>query len=297
VTSGDVAALWRFPVKSMRGESVDEIEVTPGGLVGDRAYALFDVETQKVVSAKTVRTFPSLLQCSARFVAPPTAGAEPPPVRIDLPDGSVVRSDEPDANAALSRFFGRQVQLTRSAPADFTIDQYHPDVEGADPRGYRDTVAEQKLGAALFAELGMAPAVDAGAFFDVFPVSVLTTATLDRLHELRPTSRFDARRFRMNVIVRTHETGFVENDWVGSSLTVGGSVRLGAAMPDPRCVMTTLAQDDLARDLDVLRTLAQHNRIDIGGGAYPCAGVYATVGAAGTIRAGDSVRVRPPRRT
>jgi uncharacterized protein len=34
-----------------------------------------------------------------------------------------------------------------------------------------------------------------GAFFDLFPVSVLTTSTLDRLNELRPESQFDERRF------------------------------------------------------------------------------------------------------
>lgn len=287
----EVAALWRFPVKSMRGERLDAVEVGPLGLVGDRAFALFDVATQKVVSAKTVRTFPRLLQCAARFVEPPAAGDDPPPVRIELPDGSSVRSDERDADRSLSRFFGREVRLTRAAPADFTIDQYHPDVEGADPRGYRDTVAEQKLGAALFAELGLPAAVEVGSFFDVFPVSVLTTSTLDRLHELRPASRFDVRRFRMNVIVRSGDVGFVENGWVGRSLAVGDAVCLEAAMPDPRCVMTTLAQEELPRDLDVLRTLAQHNRIDIGGGAYPCAGVYATVAAGGTIRVGDRVGV------
>lgn len=290
---GEVVALWRFPVKSMRGEQLKQGELTSRGLAGDRAYALLDVVTGKVVSAKTVRTFPNLLQCAARFVQPPQPGGEPPPVEISLPDGTLVVSGRPDTDSALSRFFGREVRLSRSAPEDFTIEQYHPDVEGADPRGYRDTVAEQKLGSALFAELGLPAAVEVGSFFDVFPLSILTTSTLDRLRKLRPESRFDPRRFRMNVIVASSGEDFVENDWVGESLSIGESVQVEIAMPDPRCVMTTLAQEELPRDLDVLRTLAQHNRIEIGGdGTYPCAGVYATVAAGGRVRTGDRVNVR-----
>jgi hypothetical protein len=53
--------------------------------------------------------------------------------------------------------------------------------------------------------------------------------------------------------------------------------------------MTTLAQEDLPKDNDVLRTLAQHNRLDVGGGLWPCAGVYAIVEATGTTATGDVV--------
>ena len=51
---GRVAALWRFPVKSMLGEQVPAAELTLSGVVGDRAYALVDSQTAKVVSAKSV---------------------------------------------------------------------------------------------------------------------------------------------------------------------------------------------------------------------------------------------------
>jgi len=287
-----VKELWRFPVKSMAGERLDEAQFTPHGMAGDRAWALIDVATGKVVSAKSVRLFDGILRCHAALVEPPRAGAEAPPVRVTLPDGTTATSDSGAADRALSAFFGREVRLARVAPEDFTIDQYHPDIEGADPQGHRDTVVEAKLGAALFSSLGAPSPVAAGAFFDVFPVSVLTTSTMARLAELQPASRFDARRFRMNVIVETRDPGFIENGWVGRALTVGTSVRLDVTMPDPRCVMTTLAQDDLPADSDVLRALVQHNRIDLGPlGNYPCAGVYAVVGAAGSVRAGDAVSI------
>jgi uncharacterized protein YcbX len=288
-TVGTVATLSRFPVKSMQGEQLAAVELTGGGLVGDRAYALIETQTGKVMSGKNPRLGTQLLGCRAAFVETAESGDEPPPVRITLPDGTAVTSDERDADATLSGFLGREVTLQRAAPEDFTIDQYHPDVEDLDPEGHRDTVTESKLGTAFFAQAGMASPVPAGSFLDLFPVSVLTTATLAQLQALRPESRFDERRFRMNVVVDTPEDGFVENGWTGRSLHIGDSARLTVFLADPRCVMTTLAQDDLPKDTEVLRTLVRHNRLDVAGGLYPCAGVYAIVEAAGTIRAGDQV--------
>ena len=287
---GSVAELWRFPVKSMKGEQLQEVTVTERGGLGDRAYALIDTETGKVASAKSVKLFPDLLACRAAFVEPPRANRDVPPVRIDLPNGRSVTSDSRDVDRALSAYFRRDVRLARVAPDDFTIDQYHPDVEGADPGGNRDTVVAQKLGSALFAALGMESPVPVGAFFDVFPLSVMTTSTLARLNELRPQSRFEPARFRMNIIVRTEPPGFVENGWVGHELGLGDGARINVALLDPRCVMTTLAQGDLPQDSDVLRTLVQHNRMPVGDlGQFPCAGVYAVVAAPGTVRTSDRV--------
>ncbi len=94
----------------------------------------------------------------------------------------------------------------------------------------------------------------------------------------------------MNIIVDTAGSDFVENEWVGRGLQIGDDVRLAVALPDPRCVMPSLAQPGLPRDGEILRTLAQHNRIEVaGGGLYPCAGVYAISQSGGTIRVGDAV--------
>jgi MOSC domain-containing protein len=287
---GTVAGLWRFPVKSMKGERLEKAELTEHGLLGDRAYALIDADTGKVASAKSVRLFPDLFACRATFVEPPRPGSEVPPVQITLADGTSVSSDSAEVDRVLSTYFRREVTLARAAPDDFTIDQYHPDIEDVDPAGYRDTFVEQKLGSAFFAQAGLPSPLPAGSFLDLFPVSVLTASTLEQLSELQPQSRFDQRRFRMNVIVDTEEGGFVENDWIGLDLAIGEAVRLGVALPDPRCVMTTLAQDDLPKDTEVLRTLTRHNRVQVGeAGLFPCAGVYAVVGVPGTMRVGDSV--------
>jgi uncharacterized protein YcbX len=287
---GVVAGLWRFPVKSMKGEHLQEVEVIEQGVLGDRAYALIDEDTGKVVSAKSVKLFPDLFDCTATFVEQPRPNGNVPAVQITMPNGTSVRSDSGDVHRLLSAYFKRNVRLGQVAPDDFTIDQYHPDVEGADPGGNRDKFVEQPLGSALFAAIGMESPVPVGSFLDVFPMSVLTTSTLARLNELQPQSRFDERRFRMNVIVDTGRPGFLENDWIGHELALGDDVRLNVSLPDPRCVMTTLAQGDLPKDTDVLRALVRHNKRQVGSlGQFPCAGVYGVVSVGGTVRTGDRV--------
>jgi uncharacterized protein YcbX len=287
-----VEALWRFPVKSMAGEMVATAEVTELGIVGDHGYALIDKETGKLVSAKNPKRWPDIMSCRATYLGEPRIGEQIPAVRIDLADGTSTSSDEPDSDTVISTYFDRDVALSRPRNTDYAIEEYVADLANVRPDGHRDELTQIKTGAALFRDHGLSPLVADGTFFDLMPVSILTTATLTHLAELAPGSRFDHRRFRMNVIVATPESGFVENDWVGKSVTVGDQVQLHAALPCPRCVMTNLAQDDLPRDANILEAAATHNRRDIAGqGLYPCVGVYAVVGSPGTIREGDEVSV------
>lgn len=231
--------------------------------------------------------------CSASYIKIPEQGQDLPPVRITLANGKLINSDSKDIDQILSEFFGRDVKLARIAPEDFTIDQFHPDLENLDPAGNRNISTEQKLGSALFKAMGVDSPLPPGSFMDVFPVSLMTTtSTLDYLHELRPETNFDIRRFRMNVVVKTIDPGFAENTWVGKTLKIGNNVPLIITMPDPRCVMTTLPQDGIPKDNYVLRTLVDHNRLDImGAGKFPCAGVYAIVGSAGMVSVNDIVEL------
>ena len=289
---GTIDTLWRFPVKSFQGEKLDQIYFEKHGILGDRAYALIDKETGKVVSAKSVKQFPDLLCCSAVYLRSPQIGQEIPPVQITLADGTTVLSDSTEVDEVLSDFFRRKVTLAHAAPENYTIDQYHPNIENLDPAGHRNVSVEQKLGAALFKEMGVESPLPPESFLDVFPVSVISTSTLEQLHQLRPESNFDVRRFRMNVVVKSFDSGFVENQWVGNALAIGKNVRLVATMPDPRCVMVTLPQNGIPKDTNVLRTLVEHNRLDImGGGKFPCAGVYAVVAEQGFVSIGDNVEI------
>jgi uncharacterized protein YcbX len=114
----------------------------------------------------------------------------------------------------------------------------------------------------------------------------LTTATLDRLRELYPQGRFEARRFRPNIVVASTDgaTGFVEDAWIGQTVRIGDEVQLGITGPCPRCVMTTLAQADLPKDSRILRTAAQHNQVNVG--------VYASALRGGRVRRGDAVSLQ-----
>ena len=266
---GSVVSLWRYPVKSMMGEELNATEVTKGGVVGDRAYALVDSSDGKVASAKNPRKWPQLFEFRAALADAPRAGVKAPPVRITLPDGAVVNSGQPDVQQTLSKALKREVTLSAAPNLPMaTAEEYWPDIEGLD---HRDTVTDFDL--------------PGGTFFDCAFVHLLTTATLDQLRMLYPQGRFEVRRFRPNIVVETAngEKGFVENAWIGQTLVIGDTVRLSITGPCPRCVMTTLPQADLPKDAGILRTAAQHNRANVG--------VYASVLQGGKVRRGDSIRL------
>ena len=282
-----VTGIWRYPVKSMLGESLTECEVGPAGIVGDRAYALIDLEDGKVASAKNPRKWAALLECRAAFV-------DGMIVEITLPDGARVRADEPDVDAVISKAIGRDVRLASTAPDDRSFEEVWPALDGLAPEAL---IAATNIGTdedgeriSQFPLGSMAPP---GTFFDLSVLHLLTTATLARLQALAPTATFDVRRYRPNLLVDTDtEPGFVENDWVGRTLRVGASVQLSVTLPTMRCVMTTLAQEELPRDRETLRTIAAANRIDIEGwGTWACAGIYGDVTESGTARVGDAVVV------
>ena len=260
---GSVVALWRYPVKSMMGEQLNASEVTDRGLLGDRRYALVDRETDR--SRARVREVADSHPGDIHVEAPASSDGLPA-VRITLPDGRIVRSDDPDVDQVLSTDIGRDVALDRSAPEAPSLEEYWPDMEGLD---FRDALTEET----------MLP----GTFFDAGMVHLLTTATLERLGQLYPEGRFDVRRFRPNVVVAptNGQAGFPENEWVGRTVAIGDEVRLRITKPCGRCVMTTLAQDDLPKDPGILRTAAQHNNVKVG--------VYASVERGGQVRRGDEV--------
>src|SRR6266566_2319424 len=95
---GAVVSLWRYPVKSMMGEELNATDVTERGLLGDRAYALLDTSDGKAATAKNPRKWPRLFDFRAAFIEPPRAASKVPPIRIALPDGTTVTSDQGDLN-------------------------------------------------------------------------------------------------------------------------------------------------------------------------------------------------------
>src|SRR5204863_8669805 len=123
----------------------------------------------------------------------------------------------------------------------------------------------------------------AGTFFDLAVLHMMTSATLDQLRSLNPAATFDVRRYRPNLLIETDDgAGFVENEWSGRTVELGSEARATVTIPTMRCVITTLEQEELPRDRETLRTIAEHNRVDIPGyGVWACAGAYADVAATG----------------
>jgi len=120
---------------------------------------------------------------------------------------------------------------------------------------------------------------------EIWAICAHDTATLQRLHELYPEGRLAIPRFRPNVVVSPTDgsDGFVQNAWLGRIVAIAESVRLRIDLSCARCVMTTLAQGGLPKDPGILRTVAQHNQVNVG--------VYASVLQGGKIRRSDSIRL------
>ncbi len=269
-----VDAIWRYPVKSMAGQQIRAVAVTERGLLGDRLYALVDKASNRTAVVR--KWAEALLSYYPQFVTEPEPGAAAPALRIAMPGGLTLTSDEPDAEARLSAAFDRKLTLMATAPAGLLIEVPAGTFGGA----LSDTT-----------ELPLSGAAPAGAFFDYACVHLIATSTLDHLQQSYPQGLFDVRRFRPNIVVRSQGAPFIENSWVGRTLAIGDEVVLRVIIPCPRCISVTLAQDDLPRDPRILRTVAEHNMCDLGDfGTLPCAGVYAEVVKPGTIRSGDTVR-------
>jgi len=268
-----VDAIWLYPIKSMAGEEIPAVQLTPGGLLGDRVYALVDKASNRTA---TVRTWAAaLLNYRAQFVTEPRLGAPSPDVKITLPDGLSLNTGDPDIHERLSAAFGRNLTLMATAPAGLLVEH---------PKG--------SLGGTLsqVTELPLAQGAPPGAFFDYGCVHLITTSTIDHLQSVYPQGRFDVRRFRPNIVVRSQAEPFIENSSVGRMVAIGEEVILRITIPCPRCVNMILPQFDLPHDPGILRTIAEHNLRDLGDfGKLPCAGVYADVVKTGTIRRGDTV--------
>lgn len=259
---GTIASLWRYPVKSMMGEELRSTNVTEKGIHGDRAYALLDIETGKIVSAKNPKRWPNMFSFRSRYEDIANSNN----IRITLPDGTTVKNNDENSNSILSDALGKEVKIISQVPDDPQLEEYWPDIEELDNR---DIVTDEDM--------------PKGTFYDLAILHLLTTSTLNELSRLYPEGRFEARRFRPNIIINTEQEGFVESGWIGKTLAIGDEVKLKITDHCPRCVMTILPQGDLPKDTNILRTAAQHNDAHVG--------VYAEFIKGGIIKCDDAVSI------
>lgn len=275
---GTIAELWRYPVKSMLGGIVSESMVTGRGVLGDRAWALRDQRTGRIVSAKRV---PRLLQFRAMYEVEPTLESGGL-VRIETPEGDTIYAGQEDASARISGILGRPVRLENSARPDEKTSIDRDTVFGDVPVSQMKPDWTPETMPDYFQLKG-------GTFLEIGAVFLLASGSVEHLRGLQGgTALIDRRRFRPNLYLDTGPVSgrFIEDDWLGGNLTVGGSVVLSEFAPTLWCVGSTLAQEELPRDLSILRAIAR--------GHQGCLGVYGSVVSGGLVRVGDPVVLAGP---
>ncbi|MFL5539394.1 MAG: MOSC domain-containing protein [Longimicrobiaceae bacterium] len=306
---GTIREIWRFPVKSMAGERLDAALVTPGGIPGDRGWATRDEAIGEMRGAKYL---PKLMLCSAAYREPPeAANGAVPPVDITLPDGTRTASDDPGVNARLSDLLGRPVTLWPLRPAE---DRAHyrraHRAAGVMGRLSRIGALRPHLGRIIRTARLEAPVREIfdrqpdealpdfdtvpselfefttppGTYFDLAPLHLLTTASLAAMERINPSAEWDVRRFRPNLLVETEPgiEGLVEADWSGRTLRIG-ELAMECWVPAVRCGMTTHAQEGLAKDPSVLRSIVRDAGQNLG--------VYGSATNAARVRVGDAVEL------
>ncbi len=271
---GIVKALWRYPVKSMLGEKLDRLYVTTRGPLGDRAWALRDAESKRIASAKK---FSALLTIRAAYEREPEPG-ELAPVRITLPDGRSLNASDGNASELISEVAGHRFQIEREP-------HQAGERAGIDPSTVFGDVPFENVFPGMTAD--KAPDwfnLAKGTFFDSALIHFIATGTLEYMNrQSGGKSDFDYRRFRPNMVIDTgsDNDGFIEDRWLKGALEVGDGVRIIGMQPALRCVMTTHQQQDLPRDLAILRATVKQHHANLG--------VFAGIDHEGMVRVGDPV--------
>jgi hypothetical protein len=257
---GKVESLWRYPVKSMRGEELDEMFVGYAGVYGDRLFAFESSAGRKGFPFFTGREQRQMIRYRPRFRNPEKA-AQP----VDLADAEKLL---PGANP-LSAY-----------PAELMIDVETPNgktIAIDDPAlidNLRENIDEKHQLTLRRSDKAMT---------DCRPLSIFAVQSARKLSEETGTS-VDKRRFRANVYLDLNSSwGFVEDAFVGKTLRIGPKVVVSVVERDPRCMMITLDPDTAEKSPVILKAVAQAHE--------GMAGVYGAVIAEGMIHKGDSVEL------
>jgi uncharacterized protein len=255
---GKVDSVWRYPVKSMRGEELDEVFASFSGIYGDRLFAFRSSASPKGFPYLTAREQRRLLQYRPHFRYPDKA-ARP----INLTEAESMGANPVSADSS-------ELMIDVETPNGKTLGIDDPDL-----MDMLRTDIDQKHQLTLMRS--------ERALTDCRPVSIFSLQSARQLEEETGVP-IDKRRFRANVYVDlTSGGGFAENDFVGRSLRIGPKVVVRILERDARCVMITLDPDTTEKTPEILKKVAQAH-----GGM---AGVYGAVMVEGMLHKGDSIEV------
>lgn len=282
-----VTQIWRYPVKSMGGEQIEQADVGRHGIRWDRGWAVRD---EKAGAIRSARYIPRLLLCSARYL-PGTSAGLVPHVEITLPDGSTVVSDDIHIDKRLSDAIGRKLSLLslRLVAENESLQEF-----GALETGDQEAEMRMLFGLAddepipdmeaMMEEIGKSD-THRETFFDAFPIDILTTSSIRHLQRHLPDVDLNVRRFRPNFLIDDSGASDAQREleWIG------GAVRLGEAEFDvvlgcPRCtIIAAEQQGGIARNSAITRTIVREMAQTMS--------VYCNVKRTGIVRVGDAVAV------
>ena len=275
-----IKSIWRYPIKSMAGESLKESMLSQRGLVGDRSYALHD--GRSICSAKK---YAQLMNYSVQYDSEPD-GINIPPVTLEI-GNTAVNSEDSNLNELLTREIGTKVTLDKLRPDD-NLEYYRRSKEQQPIEEIRNVLGLEEGEAfpdfSEFPDSSFEFSTPPGTFFDAYPLLILTTNSLNRLQQLTKGTVIDERRFRPNLLIDADEleVSFIEEQWRDQFLEIGDTI-IKLTLPCPRCVMTTIAFQDLKKAPQIMRTLVQENHHKLG--------IYGEVIKPGKIQIGDQAHL------
>ncbi|HEY3485212.1 MAG TPA: MOSC N-terminal beta barrel domain-containing protein [Ilumatobacteraceae bacterium] len=269
-----VAEIWSYPVKSMIGRRVGRAELDHLGIVGDRTWAVRDLERGGIRGAKKIGEL-------MRLAAEPLTDGN---VAITLPDGRRTVSSDDDVDEVVSDALGRKVRLEALRPAD-DLDHYRrgaPDSTDfvAEIRGIMGRTADEPLpDFSIFPPEIVEFESPPGTYYDAFPLMLMTTSSMRSLAAAVPDAVVDIRRFRPSMVIDTGEAdGYPETGWTGRATIDAAEIEFTGMCP--RCVMTTREiTPDIPADGRILRHIVRE--LD------QVLGAYARIVTPASIQVGD----------
>jgi len=270
-----VAQLWTYPVKSMVGSTVARIDLSSLGIVGDRHWAIRDLDNGGIRGAKKIG---ELMQ----FTASQQGGH----VTITCPNGDITSSSHSDVNEKLSHALGRNVAL-ESLPADNNLEHFRRGPgTSSDPMTELRNIFGREEHEPLPNFAAFPPEVaefesPPGTHHDCWPLMVMTTSAMTAMQQALPDSNIDIKRFRPSIVIDSTEPGHPEFTWTGKAAQIG-TATVEFLDPCPRCIMITRRiNDDIPEDRAILRHVVRDLDQNVG--------VYARVITPGTISLNDTL--------
>ncbi len=269
----------------MAGEELNQVTMAKSGFVGDRGWAVYNLEADEIQGG---RKLPALMQLQARYVKEPTLD-NPGVLEVIFPNQKKIEVSQGSRQAELADFLNTDVKLCPIEPAT-NLNHYRlaTATDEADLRKQFDLAPEEELpdfstmSLAVLAQLKFF-ATPPGTYFDAYPLHILTTGALRYFARETGLDQFHARRYRPNIVLKTQQDTIEEFDWAGCVAHSNGA-EIQIENKTVRCSVPGRQHTALPAEKKVVQAVAKlTNRF---------LGVYASVKKEGTLRVGDKFEIQ-----